>query len=899
MINTINQSEQATQQTGTATEQGNTERVKARAITLSVARVRQNAKVNIYPKICKISSIEELREALKYDHVAGLFKDNHRGNNNFLSANCVIMDVDNNNTDNESEWITPESIKAQFPNVEFYTCYSRNHMRQKGDKSPRPRFHIYFVLHEEIGHAKRIRAIKEVLLKYIPDADAGAKDAARLIYGVESPEILYFAGERDIISFVNEHKASEADLFTSQGNDNHGDNQRTVTQQAANNNTAKNSGKQDIIPEGTRNNELYNRGIHILLIAETGIQAKELFYKECEKCEPKLPGEECDRIWQSLCNSDVAKLKRLALNCGDKEKFITEATTRHADEKFISMVSNAVFGDKKSARAMYSGRTKKKPVDINVVLEALNTFGIRVRNNKITQKIEVDGIQPGNSYMLEDFHMLSRTDKKRVAVNALPGILMPYLQNNNYTVNLPMLKSYINTVADVYAYNPVEDMLNSQEWDGQDRLAELYKIMGITENAYYCRLVKKWLIQAVAMAFNDDSERGCDFVLVLQGAQGVGKTEFFRNIAMRPEWFYSGADIDTRNKDSVITALSVWICEIGEADATFKHEQAQLKSFITNNTSIYRRPYGETYEERPRRTVFGATVNPEQFLKDTTGGSRRWATIRVHNIDSEKMRSLSKDWYIQMWTQIYNLYLQNNEGYRLDNQERAFIERENQAASEYLPGELELYDCLDWEADISEWRYMNATQFLVKAHINNIRAAQISKAINKIMQYDKRVKYKAHGKQYLLPPLKNMEMTYRDVENIPDESTESTVPNNNNEFEGQQPESQISIVEEANFNSEFDKMTTTQFGELEFMNLSYREIQNIYFTRLSEVDRKEINDFYRDIFFYDYSNSTNKELLFAKYERFEKACRIHDDNSLRDEHGKISGYVIDGVYKAI
>ena len=842
------------------------------AITLSVSRVRQNAKNNIYANVRKISNVQELAEALKYDHIAGVFKDNHRANNNFHSANCVIMDCDNSETDDASKWITPESIRELLPGVEFYTCYSRNHMKEKNGKSPRPKFHIYFILHEEIRHASRIRAIKEELLKLIPDADAGAKDAARFIYGVDKPEILYFDGEKDIISFLNEkYKSSEEDLFTS--------NDASKQEERQKKHTAKRNESQEVIPEGTRNNKLYSAGIHHILTCEREEEAKKKFwFGDCQKCNPKLPDEECGQIWRSVINSDANKYKKLARELGDKEKFISQAKAENVDEKIIKMVCSAVFEDKTAARVIPE-RRKKEPIDMSIVLDALNTFGIRVRNNKITQKIEVDGIQPGNSLVIDDFHLLSSTDKKRVAVKTLPGILYPYLQRCNYSVNLPLLKSYIDAIADIYAYNPVEDMLNSQEWDGADRITELYKIMGISENPFYCRLVKKWLMQAVAMALNEEGLRGCEFVLVLQGAQGAGKTEFFRNIAMRPEWFYDGAVIDTRNKDSIIPALSAWICEIGEADATLKYEQAQLKSFITANTSTYRRPYGETYEELPRRTVFGATVNPEQFLKDTTGGSRRWATIRVNKIDSEKMRSLPSDWYAQMWIQAYNLYLENNEGYRLDSQERAFIERENRAASEFLPGELELYDYLDWESDLDKWQYMSASQFLLRTKLSRITAEKIGKAIKKIMQYDKRVKMK-RGRLYYLPPFANMDYILTDLEVTP----ESPVQNNELE-ERQQPETQNSIIE--------SNLTAGEFGELELMKLSYREIQEIYFTKLTEESRKQTRDFYTYIFF------ENGIFSFPKFEHFKKACSIYDDNSLRDEDGHISGYVINGVYQAV
>ena len=222
---------------------------------------------------------------------------------------------------------------------------------------------------------------------------------------------------------------------------------------------------------------------------------------------------------------------------------------------------------------------------------------------------------------------------------------------------------------------------------------------------------------------------------------------------------FSRVRFHTRDKDSIISALTHWICEIGEADATFKHEQAQLKSFITANIATYRVPYGENYEERPRRTVFAATVNPAEFLKDTTGGTRRWATIRISRIDSAKMRALPEDWYIQMWVQVYNLFLQNNDGYRLADDERAFMEQENRTAAEPLKGETEVLEYLDWNADLSKWQYMTPSQFLVKTRITGLRPEHIGKALAKIAKYEKKidVKRRKQGVVYLLPPLLNME----------------------------------------------------------------------------------------------------------------------------------------------
>ena len=891
-----NQSTTATTQgtNGEAT-QGTTqkqaqEQVKKRVIHLSVARgVRQNAKNNFYPSVLGIgiNDTRKLAEALQYDHVAGSFKGNHRSNKNFIAADSVIMDCDNNETDEESKWITPESIKELLPGVEFCTCYSKSHNKDKNGKTARPRFHIIFPLDEIKRDWREIRDIKENLLQIIPDADAAAKDAARMIYGVESPEILYFAGDKSVLTFLDEkNKADEANKEISTPKPD-----ASKQEQRPAKKTAKRKESNEVIPEGKRNITLYDNGIRYILKCDSEDDAKKLFWGDCQRCEPRLKNEECARIWESVKNSQVNKCAKLARELGDRTKFLEHAQLKHIDENIIRKVLNAVFKENNDARVGIYSR-KKRPIDINIVKTALNNFGMSVRLNKITQKIEVDGIQEGNYYVLEEFHRLSRTEQKRISVNYLPGILYPVLQNMNYSVNLSLLKSYINNIAETCAYNPIEEILKSREWDGVDRLTELYKIMGVSENRFYCRIVKKWLIQAVAMALNDEAKRGCDFVLVLQGAQGIGKTEFFRNIAMRPEYFLGSADIDLRNKDSIIQAVTHWIVEIGEADSTFKHEQAQLKGFITNNTADYRMPYGETYEGRPRRTVFGATVNPEQFLKDITGGSRRWATLRINHIDSEKMRSLSEDWYIQLWVQVYKIFLQDNDGYRLDSKERAFIERENRTASEYLPGELELLNYLDWEADTSRWQYINADQFLLHTKISRVSSAQIGKAIRKIMQYDKRVKEK-RGRLHFLPPFQDMEKIiteedinaaeslhnnndenaeqpaaesqYNNDENIEQPAAESQY-NNDEHAEQQAAESQISIIE--------PNLTAEEFCNFELLPKEYSEIIKLYFS-MPESEQQKIMD----------EGEINKEIFLAVNEKngatniikFKNAMRWHKE----------------------
>ena len=111
-------------------------------MTLYYNNTRQIAMNAKYPNKLVIFNTDDLIKAVSYDHVCAEYKDSYRKNANFIQSDCSMFDVDNSETDNPEEWITPEDVRKAFPDVPFYVSYSRNHMKQKGDKAPRPKFHL-------------------------------------------------------------------------------------------------------------------------------------------------------------------------------------------------------------------------------------------------------------------------------------------------------------------------------------------------------------------------------------------------------------------------------------------------------------------------------------------------------------------------------------------------------------------------------------------------------------------------------------------------------------------------------------------------------------------------------------------------------------------------------------
>ena len=695
-----------------------------RQFLLSVADVRQVASNKMYSTRAEISSLEALKQAVQFDHVAGSLKNNTRGNDNFISADCVIMDCDNDGSNAPESWLTPEKLRERLPDVEFAIIYSRNHMRQKENHSPRPRFHVYLVLSETITQAEHVRGMKERLLAIVPEFDAGAKDSTRLVYGVEKPQGRFFEGSLCIDQFLTVHSEPSIDYDQPEEAEEEEYTEEEPTPEA------------DIIREGERNNTLYVTACKLIRkYGETN--AIKPFNVACSKCNPPLPPNETAKIWQNALKFVKGEIK--------KEQSKAKGT-----------------------------KGKKKILTLSIVEKTLQELNISVRFNLLTKDVEISDLPPNNEHVPPSYYRLDANARKKATAEILPTFLTTFFKSLNYSVNDRFILDAISAIAITNPLNPVLDMLNATKWDGYDRIADLYRVLNLdtikSEAPYmYRTFLCKWLHQAVSLALNDAGDINSDFVLVLQGRQGIGKTNFFRTLAMKPAWFEGGAVIDMRNKDTIIQATSTWLCELGELDATLKKEQTSLKAFITANYDTFRRPYARKAEKTERRTCFCATVNPEETIRDDTG-SRRYIFIPVSSIDKNFLYNvMTPEWCTQLWRQVYEtLYLQKGrKGFFLTDEERAFVEDSNEKFTVPLDGETELRDSLEWESDIDTWSWTTIKELEERCTYlkeKRIKPRNIGRAIMKILEpitasrgvtQDDNFKRLVNGRtQYYLPRVK-------------------------------------------------------------------------------------------------------------------------------------------------
>ena len=144
----------------------------------------------------------------------------------------------------------------------------------------------------------------------------------------------------------------------------------------------------------------------------------------------------------------------------------------------------------------------------------------------------------------------------------------------------------------------------------------------------------------------------------------MGKTHWFKRLVpSHLKLSKDGLMLDPKDKDLVYQAVTNWMVELGEVDATFrKADIAQLKAFITKDTDLIRLPYHREASEFARRTVFFASVNESSYLSDHTGNRRFW-TIETVAIKADHGLDMQ-----QVWAELLVSYKRGDSWY-LDRQE--------------------------------------------------------------------------------------------------------------------------------------------------------------------------------------------------------------------------------------
>lgn len=243
------------------------------------------------------------------------------------------------------------------------------------------------------------------------------------------------------------------------------------------------------------------------------------------------------------------------------------------------------------------------------------------------------------------------------------------------------------------AFHPVRQYVEGLKWDGVKRIETLLvDYFGAEDSEYVREVTRKTLVAAIGRIYRPGIK--FDYVLVLVGRQGIGKSTFLKKLGH--EWFsesFSFHMIGT--KEAVEAIVGKWIVEIGELQGLRRAEIEGVKQFLSKTEDDVRLAYARNVNNYKRQNIFIGSTNNEEFLNDDTGNRRFWP-VRLEQSEVEKDVWLDlQSWDIdQIWAEAKKMW-DDGEELRLTDEVEKVARKIQQAHTENDPRQELLEKYLD------------------------------------------------------------------------------------------------------------------------------------------------------------------------------------------------------------
>lgn len=167
----------------------------------------------------------------------------------------------------------------------------------------------------------------------------------------------------------------------------------------------------------------------------------------------------------------------------------------------------------------------------------------------------------------------------------------------------------------------VRDWLDGLLWDGTERIEHFFEDHFGAAGSNYTKAVSRNLwMSIVARTYLPGCKQ--DYMVVLEGPQGNGKSSAIEAIASRP-WFAVASE-SVLSKEFFSALQGKLVIEISELDAFDRADATRVKMVLSTSEDRFRLPYDRHPADHPRQNIFVASTNRYDSNKDDTGARRNW-----------------------------------------------------------------------------------------------------------------------------------------------------------------------------------------------------------------------------------------------------------------------------------
>ena len=287
----------------------------------------------------------------------------------------------------------------------------------------------------------------------------------------------------------------------------------------------------------------------------------------------------------------------------------------------------------------------------------------QVFDNKIEFE-ESDSIIPAIQQWLRSNYSLRRNDVTNDIENN--GIPLDDYSLNSIFVDAKIMfgsKAATNIVKEIISsnfiesYNPFNDYFQSVRDRAQVPLmpndipkiiTDLWNTFKVKDMDFLVKFGTKWLVSIIAAAHYEKSE----LMLILQGDQNVGKSEFFKRLLPDGLKNYKCTIKWNKGKDDEITLTKMLLVIDDELESHDKKTSAQMKATLSDDSYYVRQPFGTVSKNMKRLSVLCGTSNPTSILTDVTG-NRRFIPINVESRNHKAYDRIDRD---ELFATLYEMY---------------------------------------------------------------------------------------------------------------------------------------------------------------------------------------------------------------------------------------------------